>query len=76
MTRAFNNILIKEAKSKKHLSRTPDLQNFLIIPTKQRNDKLTGAKGHVREFSTFMQLLALKNERIVLCICLYSNFSG
>ena len=76
MTRTFNNILIKEAKSKKRLSRTPDLKNFVIIPTKKRNDKLTGAKGYVREFSILMQLLALKNELIVLYILLYSNFSG
>ena len=75
MTRTFNNILIKEAKSKKRLSRTPDLKNF-VIPTKKRNDKLTGAKGYVREFSILMQLLALKNELIVLYIRLYSNFSG
>lgn len=50
MTRAYNNILIKEAKSKKPVSVTPDLQDLLIIRSKQRNDKRAGARGYVRGF--------------------------
>ena len=50
MTRAYNNILIKEAKSKKPVSVTPDLRDFLIILSKQRNDKRAGARGYLRGF--------------------------
>ena len=48
---AFNNILIRLTKSKKHVSITPDLHHFLIVPSKQRNHKLTGAREYVRIFN-------------------------
>ena len=54
---------------------TPDLHDFLIVTSKQRNDKLTGARRYVSGFSTLMELLTLKNNLISLpSMTLYSNF--
>ena len=80
MAQAFNNILIKAAKSKKHVSITLDLYDFLIIPSKQLNDKLSGARGHVKGFSTLIQLFSLKDDltnfpRIYLCILISAVYS-
>ena len=33
---------------------TLDLHDFLIVPSKQRNDKITGARGYVRRFSALI----------------------
>ena len=56
---------------------TLDLYDFLIVPSKQHNDKLTGARRYVEEFSTFMQLLTLKNDLISLpsvYLCILISF--
>ena len=71
----FSIIFVQAAKFKKHVPMTLDLHDLFIVTSKQRNHKLTGARRYVRGFSTFMQLLTLKNNLISLpSITLYSNF--